>query len=87
MIDAVSFWMEKKNHEILATLQYKPLYNISCSEKWGIKIQAAAYNGARTVFYQSTMCFQIDVEEIRSLGVFGDYKPLLMPLYEHKRCT
>ena len=39
----------KKNQEILATLQYKPLYNISRSEKWGKKIQATAYNGARTV--------------------------------------
>ena len=36
----------KKNDEILAALQYKPLYNISRSEKWGKKIQAAAYNGA-----------------------------------------
>ena len=34
---------------MLAALQYKPLYNISCSEKWGKKIQAAAYNGARTI--------------------------------------
>ena len=41
--------MEKKNQEILAPLQYKPLYNISRSEKWGKKIQAAAYNGVRTV--------------------------------------
>ena len=43
------FDLEKKNHEILATLQYKPLYNISRSEKWGKKIQAVAYNGTRTV--------------------------------------
>ena len=42
--------MEKKNHEILAALQYKALYNISRREKWGKKIQAAAYNGARTVY-------------------------------------
>ena len=34
------FDLEKKNREILADLQYKPLYNISCSEKWGKKIQA-----------------------------------------------
>ena len=27
----------KKNHEILAALQHKPLYNISRSEKWGKK--------------------------------------------------
>ena len=39
----------KKNQEILATLQYKPLYNISRSEKWGKKLQAIAYNGACTV--------------------------------------
>ena len=39
----------KKNHEILAALQYKLPYNISRSEKWGKKIQAEAYNGARTV--------------------------------------
>ena len=39
-------YIKKKNHEILAALQYKPLYNISRSEKWGKKIQAAAYNGA-----------------------------------------
>ena len=30
--------LEKKNHEILAALQYKPLYNISHSEKWGKNI-------------------------------------------------
>ena len=41
--------MRKKNHEILAALQYKLLYNISGSEKWGKKIQAGAYNGTRTV--------------------------------------
>jgi hypothetical protein len=40
---------KKKNSEILAALQYKPLYNISRSEKWGKKIQAAAYNDARMV--------------------------------------
>ena len=43
--------MIKKNYEILAALQYKPLYSISHGEKWGKKIQAAAYNGARTVAY------------------------------------
>ena len=37
--------MEKKNQEILAPLQYKPLYNISRSEKWGKEIQATAYIG------------------------------------------
>jgi hypothetical protein len=43
--------MQKNNHEILAALQYKPLYNISRSEKWDKKrIQATAYNGARTVY-------------------------------------
>ena len=41
--------MNKKNQGIMAALQYKPLYNISRSEKWGKKIQAVAYNGARTV--------------------------------------
>ena len=41
--------MEKKNHEILAALQYKLPYNISRSEKWVKKIQASAYNGVRTV--------------------------------------
>jgi hypothetical protein len=39
--------LEKKNHEVLAAMQYKPLYNISCSEKWAKIIQAVAYNGAR----------------------------------------
>ena len=33
----VGFDLEKKNHEILAALQYKPLYNISHSEIWGKK--------------------------------------------------
>ena len=42
--------MTKKNQEISTTLQYKPLYNISRSERRGKKIQGAAYNGARTVF-------------------------------------
>ena len=27
----------KKDHEILVALQYRPLYNISRSEKWGKK--------------------------------------------------
>ena len=39
----------KKNHEILAALQYKPLYNISNSKNGVKRIQATAYNGARTV--------------------------------------
>ena len=41
------FDLENKNHEILDALQYKPLYNISRSEKWGKKLQAKTYNGAR----------------------------------------
>ena len=47
--------MEKKNHEILVALQYKPLYNISRSEKWGKKntSRGQANNGARTVSYFS----------------------------------
>ena len=42
----VQFHLEKKNEEIMAALQYKP------QPKWklGKKIQAAAYNGARTVY-------------------------------------
>ena len=40
------FHLEKKNHIILTALQYKSLYNSSCSEKWGKRIQAAAYYGA-----------------------------------------
>ena len=48
--DAILFFdLEKKNREILATLQYKLLYNISRSEKWGKKIQAAAYNAMERV--------------------------------------
>ena len=52
-IDSILFLgdLEKNNHKILATLQYKQLYNISRSEIWGKKIQATAYNGARTVFH------------------------------------
>ena len=46
--------LEKKNHEILATLQYKPLYNISSSESGVKKIQNAAYNGARTAIDKTT---------------------------------
>ena len=40
---------EKRFIEILTSLQYKLLYNINRSEKWGKKIQTAGYNGARTV--------------------------------------
>ena len=40
---------KRKNHEILASLQYKLLYNISRSEKWDKKMQAEAYNGVRMV--------------------------------------
>ena len=36
---------------IKAALQNRPLSNISPSEKWVKKIQAAAYNGAGTVFW------------------------------------
>ena len=56
----VPTWLnEEKNHDfeaqkiflyILTSLQYKPLYNINRSEKWGRNIiQAPAYNGACTV--------------------------------------
>ena len=45
----------KKNHEMLAALQYKLLYNISRSEKGVKKIQAAAYNGPHTI-YHPTRC-------------------------------
>ena len=48
-IDAVS----KRNHEILTALHYIPLYNINRSEKWDKNIQAAAYNGARTLYVKS----------------------------------
>ena len=51
--------MEKKNHEILVTLQYKPLYNISSSEKWGKKIQAMAYNGVHAVIKDCLFVFII----------------------------
>jgi hypothetical protein len=44
------FDLEKKNSEILAALQYKPLYNIIRSENGLKEIEAAAYNGAHTVF-------------------------------------
>jgi hypothetical protein len=30
----ITICLEKKNHKILAALKYKPLYNISRSEKW-----------------------------------------------------
>ena len=40
------FHLEKKNQEIMAALQYKP----QPQWKMGKKIQAAAYNGAGTVF-------------------------------------
>ena len=39
------FHLEKKNQEIMAALQYKP----QPQWKMGKKIQAAAYNGVRTV--------------------------------------
>ena len=44
---------EKRFKELLTSLQYKPLYNINRSEKWGKKIQTAGYNGARTVHNNS----------------------------------
>ena len=40
---------EKRFIEILTSLQYKLLYNINRSEKWGKKIQTAGYNGAHTI--------------------------------------
>ena len=33
---------------MLTTLHHQPIYNTSCSAKWG-NVQAAAYNDARTV--------------------------------------
>ena len=45
----VATFASKKNHEISNALHYKPLFNINRSEKWGKKIQAGGYNGARTV--------------------------------------
>jgi hypothetical protein len=35
-------------------MNHKPLCSISRSEKWGKKIQAAAYNGTRTVYTLAT---------------------------------
>ena len=52
MCDLSKSEIDANNHKILAALQYEPLFNISCSEKWVKKIQAAAYNGARTVYYR-----------------------------------
>ena len=58
VIKDVSTW--KNNHEILATLQYKPLYNISSSEKWGKKIQAETYNGGHIkVLFHKLLSFEI----------------------------
>jgi hypothetical protein len=36
-VSVLIFLLQKKNHEILTALHYKPLYNISRSEKWGKK--------------------------------------------------
>ena len=44
----VQFHLEKKNQEIIAALQYKQQPKWKMSKK---KIQAPAYNGARTVFF------------------------------------
>ena len=44
----------KKSPEILTALHYKPLYPISCSEKWGKKVyKPEAYNVARAVDFQA----------------------------------
>jgi hypothetical protein len=40
-----------------AALDLKLFYNISCSEKWGKKIQATAYNGTHTVDILSFLLF------------------------------
>jgi hypothetical protein len=63
----------KKDHEILAALQYKPLYNISCSEKWGKKIQAASYNSVRTVNKNVIKTVEIS-RETNSKGKCGNDK-------------
>ena len=57
--------MEKQIHEILAALQYKPLYNISHIEKWGKKntsrdIKLRAYGKSLKLFdfYKSNFDFK-----------------------------
>ena len=42
--------LEKKNHEILATLQHKPLKILAAVKNGLTKIQAPAYAGVRTVY-------------------------------------
>ena len=48
--DAIAPQSDLTPWTLTLALQYKPLYNINRSEKWGKKIQIAGYNGAHVVF-------------------------------------
>ena len=68
--------MEKKNHEILAALQYKPLCNITLTEKCGKEIQATAYNGASLVFVCLSKWFGLSNTCRAMFIIKSDYAPI-----------
>ena len=77
--------MKKRNHGILATLQYKPLYNIwiLAAVKNGVKkIQALAYNGAHTVCYGDYSDVLFIIEWYRCIHK----KLLIFKLNKEKKC-
>ena len=59
--------MKKKNHEILAAMQYKPIYDISPSESGVRKIQAAAYNITHMVYLKLSPKYKIVTIKIQSV--------------------
>jgi hypothetical protein len=58
-IYTIPFFFLEKNHEILATLQYGPLDNISRSEKWVKKDTRRGLNGTHTVRELSQITFAL----------------------------
>ena len=59
--------MKKMNHEILAALQHKPIYNISPSESGVRKIQAAAYNVTHMLYLKLSPKLKIVIIKIQSV--------------------
>ena len=59
--------MKKKNHDILAALQYKPIYDISPSESGVRKIQAAAYNVTHMVYSKLLPKHKLVIIKIQSV--------------------
>ena len=66
-------------HKLLCNL----LYNINCSEKWGLKKQTAGYNGTRTVneFNTDPYCLQLGQSMTTDCLLISVFLPILTCFY------